>query len=461
VREADAETQHARRVGILGLATEAAQATRSLRAKVKALGASDFSRNAAWFTLLSGLERGVAVVQTILISRALGIAEYGVYGLLFASIGFAASVAGLQMGLTATVFISKYRAAERHKAAAVISIVQRFGWIVGLVFVGGALPWSRHLAALLLGASEYEAVFILGVAFVAASIVSGVQDGIAQGFEMFRYLAKLKITTSVLLLVVIYPLAKTYGLAGVLLTLLGGLALKWLFLRAAVDVRRGEEEVPASGSGISFRRLVSEFALPSAAASLGVGFVAWVGLYWLSRQSSGMESVAVVTAGQQWRGPLLLLATSVGSVAIPRFSRLSIAGQAAQTARFRRALLKVNGLAALSVAAALTVASELILSAYGPGFASGRAAFMLMVWSAVPTVAANVYLQELVGSARMWLQLRVHAPSLLLTSAAFLVLIPRFGGIGYAAALLLGSVVLLLSVVTSSRHEGRAGASLW
>jgi len=42
-------------------------------------------------------------------------------------------------------------------------------------------------------------------------------------------------------------------------------------------------------------------------------------------------------------------------------------------------------------------------------------------------------------------------------SAAFLVLIPRFGGIGYAAALLLGSVVLLLSVVTSSRHEGRAG----
>jgi len=41
---------------------------------------------------------------------------------------------------------------------------------------------------------------------------------------MFRYLAKLKITTSVLLLVVIYPLAKTYGLAGVLLTLLGGLA---------------------------------------------------------------------------------------------------------------------------------------------------------------------------------------------------------------------------------------------
>lgn len=453
MREAEIETHPARREAVLGLATRTLQATRSLRAKTRSIYASEFRRNAVWFTLLSGMERGIAVVQTILISRALGIAEYGVYGLLFGTVGFAASVAGLQMGLTATVFISKYRASEKEKAAAVVSIVQRFGWIVGLLFVVCMLPWSRQLADLLLGDSEYQTAITLGAVFVAASIVSGVQDGIAQGFEMFGFLAKLKIATSAMLLVVIFPVAKTYGLTGVLLVLLGGIFMKWLALHAAVRIRRVEEGLPASGSGVSFQRLATEFAVPSMIVSLAAGFVAWIGLYWLSRQISGMESVAVVTAGQQWRGPLLLLSASLGTVAIPRFSRFSVSGQPGQAAGFRAALLKANAVAALASAAALTAASDLILQAYGPGFASGHMAFTLMVWSTVPGILANVYLQELVGAARMWLQLRLYAPSLLLSAGAFLVLIPRFGAVGYASALLLGSVGLLVSVVTGNGHE--------
>src|SRR5688572_28811509 len=93
-----------------------------------------FDLNALWFTALSGSERVIALVQTVLISNALGITEYGVYGLLISTIGTAASVVALQMGLTATVFVARYRETDKAKAAGVIAVVDRFGWIVAGTF---------------------------------------------------------------------------------------------------------------------------------------------------------------------------------------------------------------------------------------------------------------------------------------------------------------------------------------
>ena len=113
-----------------------------LWAQVRSAFRTEFGRNAIWFSGLSAFDRVIAVVQTVVISRALGITEYGVYGLLFGTIGFVASVAGMQMGLTATVFVAKYRIVEKAKAAAVISIVGRFGLVITTIFVAASLPFS-------------------------------------------------------------------------------------------------------------------------------------------------------------------------------------------------------------------------------------------------------------------------------------------------------------------------------
>src|SRR5262249_56644502 len=43
---------------------------------------SGLIKNIAWLTLVSGVERGAALVQAVLIARAIGITDYGVYGLI-------------------------------------------------------------------------------------------------------------------------------------------------------------------------------------------------------------------------------------------------------------------------------------------------------------------------------------------------------------------------------------------
>jgi hypothetical protein len=53
------------------------------------------------------------------------VTDYGVYGLLVGTVGLAASVAGLQMGLTATVFIARYRTHDKAKARFAIQFANR------------------------------------------------------------------------------------------------------------------------------------------------------------------------------------------------------------------------------------------------------------------------------------------------------------------------------------------------
>ncbi len=175
----------------------------------------------------------------------------------------------------------------------------------------------------------------------------------------------------------------------------------------------------------------------------------------LSRQPAGFSEVAIANTGLQWRGPVLLLAATLGGVAIPAFSMLGARGDVSGSTRLRRKLLLVNLGVALLVAAILIAGSGLIMQVYGSEFAEGRLAFVVILLSTVPTVLANVYMQELVGAGRMWRQLWLHTPYLAIMASGFALLVPRYQAAGYAYALLLGSVVFLSHVLVATMSESR------
>ena len=284
---------------------------------------SGFSRNILWVTGLSGAERLAAVIQTVLLARTLGIVEYGAYGLLFGTIGFVASLAGLQMGLTGTVHIARFRENDKAKVAHVIQHVTRFAVIVSALFMCLTMPFAKEISVWLLVSDQYTLAVVIGCALVAASMLSGVQDGILQGFEDFRSVAKVRIVTSVLTLAAIYPVALSFGLAGAMGVLLAGILVKYVVLLRVLKRHRRDNVIPSRGAGVSFADLIVKFSAPTMLVSLLVGAVTWFGTFWLSRQPGGFEAVAIVNTGLQWRGPILLLAASIGSVAIPVFSRFT------------------------------------------------------------------------------------------------------------------------------------------
>ena len=103
-------------------------------------------RNMSWLTLVSGVERVAGLLQTVLLARALGITNYGIYGLIFGTIGLVASLAAMQLATTATVFVARYRELEKEKAAFVLTFVSRFGYGVALLFLLCTLPFSSFIS---------------------------------------------------------------------------------------------------------------------------------------------------------------------------------------------------------------------------------------------------------------------------------------------------------------------------
>jgi O-antigen/teichoic acid export membrane protein len=417
------------------------------RAQYSRLTGSRFARDAALLTGVTAIERFAALVQTVLIARALGIVEYGVYGLLFTSIGFVSSVIGLQMGLTATVLVARYRDQEKAKAAAVIGHVSRFALFVALAFCVLSIGFSPELSIWLLGSGDYVRAIGLGCVFIGASLFSGVQDGIAQGFEDFRSVALVRFAAVAVTLLSIYPAALLAGLDGVILAILGGVLLKTFVLHKIIGRHRRTHALPARGAGVGFVAMVLRFSLPSMLASLVLGGVTWWGSFVLSRQPLGFESVALVNTGLQWRAPVLLLAGSLGSVAVPVFSRLAGIEDAQGSQRFRQQMLRLNGAAALLMATVLVLLSQPLLGMYGDEFRDGGLIFAILVGTTVPLVLANVHMQVLVGSGLLWRQFGLHLPMVVVMGIGFAVLIPRHDGLGYAAAVAIASLVFLASAV--------------
>jgi O-antigen/teichoic acid export membrane protein len=419
---------------------------------------SRFLQNVIWSTSLSGAERIIAVIQTVLIARTLGMTEYGVYGFLFGTIGFVASIVGLQMGLTATVFIARYRETEKAKAALIIQYVMRFALLVSLLFALLILPCATRISSWFLATDQYAVAVIIGCLFVGATVLSGVQDGVLQGFEDFRSIAEVRILTSMLTLVGIYPAAKFYGLDGVMFVLLSGVAVQFALLHLVVVRHKNTNGIPRKGAGLRFTDVIFRFSLPSLMVSLLVGAVTWFGTFLLSRQPDGFKSLAIVNTGLQWRGPILLLASSIGSVAIPTFSRYAEQRNDAASNHLQRKLLWLNGAIAIGISAALVLVSRSLLMIYGNDFSTGQIAFAILVVTTVPQVLANVYMQNLVGAGKLWRQLYLHFFLLIPMGLMFMVFIPLYQDAGYAIAMAIGVSVFAISIgsihrLTKNKYE--------
>lgn len=413
-------------------------------------------RNMSWLTLMSGIERVAAVLQTILIARALGITDYGVYGLVFGTIGLTASVAGLQMGLTATVFVARFRDTEKPKAAYVITFVNRFGLAVALSFLLCTIPFAGPIAEWLIGPSGSAASIVAGCLLVAFSIIGGVQDGVIQGFEDFRSTALARLATTVITLVCIYPVGIEFGLLGAMAVVLLGLIVKFALLGHKLGWHLRQNGLPAKGAGLRGRDLMWGFSIPSMLVSLLVGAAGWGGTLVLSRQANGFDALAVVNTGLQWRGPIFLLTSAISSVAIPAISRHYQVANHAAIGRMHQQVLFFSGGFALLASLALIVLSPFILLLYGRGFADGTYIFSLVVASAVPQVIAGAYLQHLVAKGQMWRQLFLHLWLLVPLGIGFVTMIPRFHSQGFALTNLLAWSIFACALVFGAATDSRA-----
>jgi len=265
-----------------------------------------------------------------------------------------------------------------------------------------------------------------------------------------------------LALVAIDATAAVVRLAGAMLLVGRGAALPDL-LRLAAAVQVGQA---AAAYGVwrilapdddlarpSIRRVVDlvRGGLPFALAGLVANAQSRVAPLLLGYASTAGQLAFFGVAARIGRAARMLPQAAL-SAGMPIFAGEQRAADASSTRR--RVDRIMNGFGVAAAAAVVVAAGPLVNWTYGAAFAGASAAVVWTGIALVPWLANNARKMHLYAAGRERVAVRWSAAALLLQAAACVLLIPRFGAAGAAAALAIGEAAVWMPL----RGEDEAGA---
>ena len=414
--ETHVETRHrlSHRPGRSGLRSTW-QSVRSRLSLAYLLGDSPVAswlRGAGWVFSSSMIERVVALGQTVLIARSIGMSEYGHYALLFASIGMFTPIASLQLPYAIVVFVSRYAERDPGRAGAVVLLGDRLTLVTAGTIVLICALFPDPVSAWLYGSAGYGFTAFLGALLLLLSTQAGLYDSVLQAREEFRILAIARTVTALLtlgLLLAVMHFDAT--LRGVLIALVAGAVVR--ALSVALPARKRVRALTALSSVAEARRqlpVIVQFSLPSGALSLLMSYATWIGSYILSRHETGFRDLAVINTAVQWRGPILIVMTALSSALLPMLGRTMEMEGLQRAGRLQTLNMLVNMTIAIGFSIVVIAGADFILGLYGRDFRGQGYVFGLFLIALVPTVYCNVHQQYLVAAGRMWSQFLIFIP---------------------------------------------------
>ncbi|HET9014446.1 MAG TPA: oligosaccharide flippase family protein [Thermomicrobiaceae bacterium] len=393
---------------------------------------------ALWSALGSGLSRAMTLAAMVVVARVLGPGGFGRLGIVQSTAGLVGVYAGLGLGLTATKYLASYRRDDPERAGRLVALVERaalFGGAAGALTLVLTAP---QLATRVAHAPSLAGPLASGAALVLFGALNGAQTGALAGLEAFRALARVNALSALGSLTL--PLIGVWlrGLEGAVVGMAGALAAGCLLAGLTLRAELGRAGIRVAREGWWRERSVLwRFALPAVLGSSLVVPATWLGdLILIGRHPDGYAELGVFNAADQWRVALLFLPGVLAPVLVSVFSSLRLTGHP----RRRRLVLAVT--AATGAAAALPgllviLAGSRIMGLYGPEYRGREPVLALLVLAAVVAALAGALGQVIVSSLSMWWNLGLNG----LWAAGFVgcsvVLVPRLGALGLAAALLI------------------------
>lgn len=375
--------------------------------------ASDIGRRLAggafWSLMASLASRSCALLASILVARLLGKEGFGQLGILQSTVDMFGTVAGFGMGLTSTKYVAEYRSKDAEKAGRIIAMSSVVAWVcggIGAVVLALLSPW---LAKNAIAAPQLASLLRVTSISLVFGAVSGAQVGALSGFEAFRKIAYINVVAGVLTFIFRVSGAVTMGLEGavygMLLAQAAGCGINFFALRGIVR----KAGIPIRLRGFwKESSVLWKFSLPTVLGSLVALPATWVCSAMLVNQRNGYAEMGLFNAANQWLFVILFLPSLMGQAAMPvLFEQLSL-GNHRKAAKVFTALVRINAIV-LAPLALVGCFSKVIMSFYGPGFASGWPTMLLTLLTAGIMAVQMPAGYVLAAKNKMWLTLVMNA----------------------------------------------------
>ena len=413
----------------------------------------------AWNLVAVVFNQGSTFVVNVILAHILGVMVFGKYAMVQSTVAVATVLAQISTGYTATKYIAEFRATDPARAGRLLGLLGVAALSMATLTAASMLVASGFLAHSLLHQADLAPALAIASAAVLFGAISGFLMGALAGLESYRTLGLAGITSGLVYVATCIAGAKAGGLsgavAGVALSALLQSAVLWQCVR--MEARRNGIAVRFVGVG-SEVDIILRFAIPAALPAFIALPAVWIGNAFLVNQEGGYALLALFTAANSFRIIVLFLPNIWNSVTM---SLLNHQKGLRDVRRYRR-LFWVNLGATLGTvlvgAAIVAVAGRWLLLWFGPAFAGGYTALLLLMVVTLPEGASTALLQIIQSRERIWW----YVGAVVIPCYATLVgvawwLTPTYGAVGLAWAHLAG---WLIAVAANCVIVSRLGVNL-
>lgn len=413
-----------------------------LKSIIERIQTSDIGRRMAsgafWSFTGNAVAKVVVLVAGIVCAHILSKEQYGEFGMVRSTINMFVIFGTAGLGMTATKYIAEFKNTQKERVGSIYCLTNGFAVVTGLFTTICILFFSKYLASVTLHAPHLVGSIRVGALLLFVTVMNGAQNGVLLGFENYKARAINTLFGSIAEAVFMLLGAYLFGVFGAILGY--GLGYIVLYLCNLIAIRRDLSNYGISKDYLHIKKrdlsLLYKFSIPAALSSVLVGPAFWVSRTILVR-ANGFSELAIYEAANYWNTIILFLPAAVSQIILPILSSIP----KGDTNKFWKVLnlnLCFNMGITFILVLGVSVLSPYLMASYGDGYRDSFLVLIVLVSSAIFSVASNVVGNAIVSKGKMWMGLLFNSIwALLFILFSWLFIKNGMGSIGISLALLL------------------------
>lgn len=400
------------------------------------------ARGAFWSMFGTSIAKFILLFSSIICANILGREGFGELGLIRSTINMFVVFGTVGLGVTASKYISQYKATEKEKVSKIYYLTFLFSVISGLIISIVILFGAPFIANNTLDAPELIPQIRLGAFLLFVTVINASLHGILSGFEDFKSIAINTFISSLIESFAIILGAYYWGVNGAVLGY--GLGILSLLLcnkyKISTNFKRYNIQKRFTSINKDDISILFTFSLPAALSSFLVAPTYWIVRTMLIR-FSGFAELGIYEAADQWKMVILFIPSALSQIILPILSSELTERSKKNYWYALKINLFINMIVSFIIATIISCCSSYIMQSYGEGF-NNYFPLIVLAYSTVFSSFASVVGVSIVSRGKMWLSLFFNLIwSVLFISLTYIFLYHNYGALGISLALLLSYLI--------------------
>jgi O-antigen/teichoic acid export membrane protein len=280
-----------------------------------------FLSGSIWSFLSIVATQGINFIVTIIIARLIGAEKFGLYGIIVSMYMMLSVFSALGFQITLAKYIAEYRISENFKVNNILSLALFVVGVLSITLTFVVWLLSGWIAAGLFHSSNARDSIVISLPLLTLLSFNTILNGALAGFENFKGISKISLIRGLIYIPLILFLVHYDGQIGPLIALMivNSIVLILSFIAVGDELKKNAIEFTMRWHKESYNAIL-QYSVPAFLAGIVSSPVYWISQDMLTNLKNGYHEVGILNAANQWQQLIMLIPTTLASVALPMLS---------------------------------------------------------------------------------------------------------------------------------------------